>query len=223
MGFQCYAIRTKGVSIVAVKSKIEKVPGWKSEATKDKIRKAALEIFAKKGFAAASTRMIAKKAGTNVALISRYFGGKEQLFKFIIQDETKKILESDLSYPAQDSLRDEIREYINSMLNFLETNVAFFRIVITQSLVDRKLSIFLKEAIIPEEDERLFVRLSRLEKMELLGDGVTPRELNLSVMAFIIGQMLYSLMLVGKSKVNLKDSVEGFLNVVCRDNVGRPF
>jgi hypothetical protein len=59
--------------------------------------------------------------------------------------------------------------------------------------------------------------------MELLGDGVTPRELNLSVMAFIIGQMLYSLMLVGKSKVNLKDSVEGFLNVVCPDNVGRPF
>lgn len=201
---------------MARKSKTEKVPGWKSDATELRIQKAALDIFAKKGFAAASTREIASKAKANIALISKYFGGKEQLFKYIIQTEVGKILRNDLSYPIQNCFRDEIREYINATLSNAETNLGFFKIMVAQSLMDKKLSLFMKETVIPEYDDRLLSRLSSLQEKGLLNKNITPREISLSVQAFIVGTMVTELMLGATSKSGLQSKVDSFLNVVCR-------
>ncbi|MCB0411350.1 MAG: TetR/AcrR family transcriptional regulator [Bdellovibrionales bacterium] len=193
----------------------KKEPGWKSEATKARIRKAALEVFAKKGFAGSSTRMIANKARTNVALISRYFGGKEQLFKDIIRKKTENLVRGELDYPAQDSLRKEGGEFIDSMFRSFEANLDFFRIVASQSMVDRKFSVFLKEAIILQEDERLVARLVRLKENNLIGGNISPRDLALNIVTFVTGHVFYSFLLVGGSKVTLKESVEKFLDLIC--------
>lgn len=48
--------------------------------TKDKILKAAKELFAKKGYDGTSTREIVNAAGVNISLIAYHFGGKENLF-----------------------------------------------------------------------------------------------------------------------------------------------
>jgi AcrR family transcriptional regulator len=199
------------------KSKIEKVPGWKSDNTKQKIQKSALEIFAKKGFASASTRMIASKAKTNVALISRYFGGKEQLFKYVVQAEIAKILTTELPYPPQESVKSEVREYINSMISHIEANVGFFKIVVSQSLLDKKFSVFMKETIIPEYDERLLTRLNLLQEKGVFDNRITPHELSLSIRAFIVGIMIADIMLVGKSKADYHTQTESLLKVICRD------
>jgi hypothetical protein len=53
-------------------------------ATKDAILDAARMVFMNKGYDSAGTREIADRAGVNVALISRYFGSKEGLFKAAI-------------------------------------------------------------------------------------------------------------------------------------------
>lgn len=47
--------------------------------TRDALVDAALHLFGHKGFAAASTREIAARAGANVAAIAYHFGGKERL------------------------------------------------------------------------------------------------------------------------------------------------
>ncbi|MDE3123164.1 MAG: CerR family C-terminal domain-containing protein [Paracoccaceae bacterium] len=47
--------------------------------TRDALVEAALHLFGHKGFAAASTREIAARAGANVAAIAYHFGGKEGL------------------------------------------------------------------------------------------------------------------------------------------------
>ncbi len=197
------------------KSQNKKCPGWKSEATKDKIRIAAMEIFSKKGFAETSTRMIAKKAKTNIALISRYFGGKEELFRDIVQKRTEDLVRGELDYPAQNSLRKEAEEFIGSMFRNLEVNLDFFRIVASRSLVNRKFSMFLKEAIIPQEDERLIVRLKSLKEKGLIGEGVSLRDLALNIVTFVIGHSFYSFLLVGESKVTLKESIGKFLDLIC--------
>lgn len=196
-------------------AKNKKEPGWKSEATKTKIRGAALEVFAKKGFAGSSTRMIARKARTNVALISRYFGGKEQLFRDIVQKKTEDLVRGELDYPNQNSFRKEAEEFIGSIFRNLEANLDFFRIVASRSLVDRKFSIFLKETIIPQEDERLVARLIVLKENNLIGGNMSPRDLALNIVTFVTGHSFYSLLLVGESKVTLKESVEKFLDLIC--------
>lgn len=52
-----------------------------AEATRAAILDAAREIFTLRGYDGAGTREIAERAGVNAALISRYFGSKEGLFR----------------------------------------------------------------------------------------------------------------------------------------------
>ena len=50
-----------------------------------RILQAALEVFASKGYAQASTREICQRAGANVAGIHYYFGDKASLYKELMQ------------------------------------------------------------------------------------------------------------------------------------------
>lgn len=55
-------------------------PPQRGDATRDALVAAALQIFARDGYHAASTRAIAELAGVNQALIGYHFGGKENLY-----------------------------------------------------------------------------------------------------------------------------------------------
>ena len=52
---------------------------------KEDILDVAEDLFAQFGFEAVSVRQLAKEAGINVAMVSYYFGSKEQLFKQVIE------------------------------------------------------------------------------------------------------------------------------------------
>jgi AcrR family transcriptional regulator len=52
----------------------------RGDTTRDALIQAAIEIFGRDGFAAASTRAISEAAGVNQALISYHFGGKPGLY-----------------------------------------------------------------------------------------------------------------------------------------------
>ena len=52
--------------------------------TQDKILLAATKVFAEHGFSDATTRMICKEAGVNVALVNYYFRSKAELYKAVI-------------------------------------------------------------------------------------------------------------------------------------------
>lgn len=67
----------------------------RGETTKELLLKTAMEIFARDGFAAASTRQIAETAGVNLALISYHFGSKHGLylavFEYIVELVRKRL------------------------------------------------------------------------------------------------------------------------------------
>ncbi len=52
---------------------------------KGKILDIAEKLFGEMGFEAVSTRMLAKEAGVNMAMISYYFGSKEKLFETLVE------------------------------------------------------------------------------------------------------------------------------------------
>jgi AcrR family transcriptional regulator len=57
-----------------------------AEATRRAILDAAIDAFAGKGYDGASTRDIAREAGVDPRLISRYFGSKEKLFALAVEE-----------------------------------------------------------------------------------------------------------------------------------------
>lgn len=63
----------------------------------------AARLFAERGFEAVSTRMLAKEAGVNIAMIGYYFGSKEKLFEAIIDEYIPKTREALLNIVQQNT------------------------------------------------------------------------------------------------------------------------
>jgi AcrR family transcriptional regulator len=59
--------------------------GQDSENTRQRILEAAARVFAEKGYARATTRLLADAAGVNEVTIFRHFGSKQGLFSAIVE------------------------------------------------------------------------------------------------------------------------------------------
>ncbi|RDI48232.1 TetR/AcrR family transcriptional regulator [Nocardia mexicana] len=62
-------------------------------ATRNALLAAAQELFAERGYERATVRDIAARAGVNQALLFRYFGSKDELFRAAIADRGRRVLE----------------------------------------------------------------------------------------------------------------------------------
>ena len=62
--------------------------GRKEKDTRDRILDAALELFARDGVEATSTRALAERAGVNEVTLFRHFGTKEGILEGLVQRET---------------------------------------------------------------------------------------------------------------------------------------
>jgi TetR/AcrR family transcriptional regulator, regulator of cefoperazone and chloramphenicol sensitivity len=65
----------------------------RGDATRDALITAALGVFGRDGFHAASTRAIAEAAGVNLALIRYHFGGKDGLYLAVFEHIAARILQ----------------------------------------------------------------------------------------------------------------------------------
>lgn len=88
---------------------------------RERILKAAREVFAEYSFKTASTRMIAKRAGVEHPMIHYYFGSKENLFFAMAEamyQETVVIQESWFEGLDNLSLREGFECFVDRMLDF---------------------------------------------------------------------------------------------------------
>ncbi|MCA9619784.1 MAG: TetR/AcrR family transcriptional regulator [Myxococcales bacterium] len=77
-------------------------PNADAARTRERIRRAASELFAERGLGRTSVRAIAKAAGVSVAMVSHHFGGKEPLYQACV-----------------DSMYEELGEMQGSLLEAL--------------------------------------------------------------------------------------------------------
>ena len=81
------------------------------ETTRGAILDAAVDVFQQKGYAGATTRVIAYKAKVNEVTLFRHFGSKKRLFQAVIERETdigpalEKVPVPALKDPEEDLLR----------------------------------------------------------------------------------------------------------------------
>ena len=107
--------------------------GRPTEVDKKKILKVARSLFAEYGFSGASTRLIAEKAGCNVAMVGYYFGSKEGLLDQILdnyfleiiqvysrfeQDENHELEEKNLALEFPEFKDPDIRRFCKALFEF---------------------------------------------------------------------------------------------------------
>src|SRR6266566_5929596 len=78
-----------------------------SRVTRTKIIKAAARIFAEDGYDGASIRSIVAKADVNQAAINYHFGGKEGLYRAVLQAALRALMKDDDAPQNPDTLPRE--------------------------------------------------------------------------------------------------------------------
>jgi AcrR family transcriptional regulator len=165
---------------------------------RERLLEAALDIFGRHGFDAATTRMIAGQAGVNIAAIPYYFSGKEGLYQAVVRHivdviagqmaETRwEIEDRSLSGPEA---KDEAVELLEKLVT------RFIRFMIGSPEAHRISRIILREQMFPTAAyeiifsgfmESLLEAVARLI-MVISGDR-SKRSAKLRAMA-IVGQIL---------------------------------
>jgi len=99
----------------------------------------AEKLFADKGYKGTSVRDIAEEAGINVAMISYYFGSKEQLMEAIfevrigtVQMRIEDLLKDDSLAPLQ-----KIYVLVEEHVERIAQKECFYKIMITEQLINK--------------------------------------------------------------------------------------
>jgi len=131
---------------------------------KEKILKASLAIFSKKGFPESTMREIAQKAGVSLGLIYFYFKSKDDILKEIFvrinSGFPKEVFEKNEEAAPEEILRN----LCLSHLKFLSRNFKQFMMFLNESMNNNKLGEFLYTNGMEEGLRDIGEVFSRLQK-----------------------------------------------------------
>lgn len=142
------------------------------KSTETLILEAAEQEFLNKGFAGARTTSIAESAGVTHAMLHYYFRTKKKLFNSIIAKKFSMIseaIEKSIAYEPL-SLKNTIRNIINSHLDFIAANPNLPRFLITELYNEPSRA----EVITDKIKYYLSVIVARIQK--LIDEGVAKGE-----------------------------------------------
>lgn len=87
--------------------------------TKDALLAAAIEVFADKGFDAATVRDICGRASANVAAVNYHYGGKDALYVAVLEEifpkEEHPEASTDVSLPPEERLHAYLRTMVSEI------------------------------------------------------------------------------------------------------------
>jgi AcrR family transcriptional regulator len=89
---------------------------------KERIMAAAVQIFGRKGFKAATVREICDTAGVNLAALNYYFGNKKDLYRKLVTELLKRAIErypADMGRKSVTDPEERLRLFILAMLHRL--------------------------------------------------------------------------------------------------------
>jgi AcrR family transcriptional regulator len=101
--------------------------------SRQQILDAAIYLFARKGFSASGVREIARKANTNIAMISYYFGSKRGILEAALDMFFQRYQEvAEQALEGNDPPERKMRRFIRSIVILLRNNKDLVRIAFTE-------------------------------------------------------------------------------------------
>ena len=107
------------------------------------ILRAAMEIFAKKGFRGTTTRDLAAQADVNEAIIFRYFKTKEDLYRAILEEKMqhgRAAKDEELSGLAENGSVEFLETVGRRFLEKHEQDTTFIRLLLFSALEGQELA-----------------------------------------------------------------------------------
>lgn len=186
-------------------------------ATEKRLLEAAEQVFSKHGFKGATTRMIAKKADVNVALIARYFDGKYGLMLKFIEKKAYECNFIEPDYPPQENITDECLSFAKQRLRFFIDDMNLFKIVMVQFLTDPKfLKKFHESLIIFETHPEFEKRVNKLIEENKVHESVVAAHILEIIEDQIFSTVLGKITIDNMSVEDATNNLERFIRIFCR-------
>ncbi|MGZ3772215.1 MAG: TetR/AcrR family transcriptional regulator [Pseudobdellovibrionaceae bacterium] len=162
---------------------------------RQKIIEAATVLFAMEGLHGTSTRDIAKESGMNLSLISYYFGGKENLYRTVIQEFVSRVyaqIEQVVSDFEQDevstkSIQKAIHSLVNTLIDMRIENPYIAKIMTREKLSGLPFSREIHETMMTKAGEKVESIISRGQRAGLVNKKVNPRFFIICLVEGIMG------------------------------------
>lgn len=147
---------------------------------REKIIEAATVLFALEGLHGTSTRDIAKKSGLNLSLISYYFGGKEGLYRAVIQEFMLKAaaqIETVVNEFEQDevsakSVKKAIQSFVNTLIDMRVANPHMAKIMTREKLAGLPFSREIHEEMMTAAGDKIASIILRGQKAGVINKKV---------------------------------------------------
>jgi AcrR family transcriptional regulator len=158
--------------------------------TRQRLVKAAGEVFAKHGFRDATIREICEKAKANIAAVHYHFGGKEEIYTAVFDSARScAVARVDEQVPPTAPAEERLRALVHSALTrfFDEGRPAWLGKLVAQEMIDptKVLDSLVDEQIRPNSERlRAIVR-------ELIGTEVDDQELWLCAFSIAAQWLFY--------------------------------
>ncbi|MCD1161059.1 TetR/AcrR family transcriptional regulator [Peribacillus frigoritolerans] len=158
------------------------------QASKEKIRAAAMELFIKQGYYATSISDIAKQAGISKGLLYNYYKGKEELLSEMVEARIKQVVEVMEEAFTLNTPREQLEHIINGAIDYIHQKPEVHRFYLhlqTQPESDEELIKY--SHLIIEENARQFEFQCKI--FESMGE-TEPRKRSLYFSSVLQGIML---------------------------------
>ncbi|MDM5453634.1 TetR/AcrR family transcriptional regulator [Peribacillus simplex] len=112
------------------------------QASKEKIRAAAMELFMKQGFYATSISDIAKKAGISKGLLYNYYKGKEELLSEMVEARIREVVKVMEEAVIFEKPNEQLKYIVNGAIDNIHKNPEVHRFYLhlqTQPEADEEL------------------------------------------------------------------------------------
>lgn len=186
------------------------------EQTKRKLMAAALDVFARKGFDAASTKLVATKAKVNEALIFRYFGDKAGLLLAVILDTIEATKNDIDNYPHGSSLEEEFFNCLSAHLERDIENENFLRVAISRGLIDPKMRQKITQQVPVKGSPILTKRLAELQSRGLIRKDADPQEIAFQTCVASVGVMFMGVAMSALSAKDAREAIRSLARMLCR-------
>jgi AcrR family transcriptional regulator len=162
----------------------KKMAGKKRKDAKERILKAAVSLFARKGYFAVGVREIAKAADVNVSSIFYYFGEKVGILEAIVNECYKKYHRAVIKVGDEDTpLEERVRMIVRNLVAFFRKDIELAMVAFNSLPVDIPEIVSLNVKWLCEhrgDEERLFRQLG-VDPQDHVQTSVVCRSLTSSI------------------------------------------
>jgi len=192
-----------------------------SDDTRGRILNAAGEVFAERGFKAATVREICRRAGVNLASVNYYFGDKEHLYVEVFKTAHPGGLEPSLTqeWPDDAPVQEKLRAFIHELFRrLLQVESPAWRMQLLQREILQPTPLCME--VMQEFFRGKFTQLMSILDEILPPDMPAPRRHQVGLS--IIGQCVYFRaaspiirMVIGEREQSEHHTVESLTDHVC--------